>query len=77
MPRAQEDGWSIMESYWQVETVWPDGRIKEKIAYTNFFFAADAAYNAALVELKRERILMRKRARVMRRNWTEADGPLT
>lgn len=68
-----EMGWTITESEWQVESYWPNGRLKEKIAYTMYFFAAEAAYEAAVVKLHRERIMFRHRGRVIRRNW---DGPL-
>jgi hypothetical protein len=61
-------GWTLTDSQWQVELVRRDRTI-EKIAYTNYFFAADAAYKAALTELPNDKILFRNRARIIRRNW--------
>jgi hypothetical protein len=66
-----EMGWAIYTSHWQVESVWPDGSIKEKIAYTNFFFAAEAAYNAALTSLPNDRVVFRARARVIQKSWKD------
>jgi hypothetical protein len=66
-----EMGWAIYTSHWQVEAVWPDGSLKEKIAYTNFFFAAEAAYEAAKISLPHDRIVFRQRARVIRKSWDD------
>lgn len=63
-----EMGWAIYTSHWQVESVWPDGTLKEKIAYTNFFFAAEAAYEAAKTHLPHDLIIFRQRARVIRKS---------
>jgi hypothetical protein len=67
--RTQEMGWSIYDSHWQVETEDNQGNTLEKIAYTNFFFAAEAAYLAALIAMPNDRIIFRNRARIIRRNW--------
>jgi len=66
-----EMGYAIYSSQWQVDCVWPDGSTKEKIAYTNFFFAAEAAYEAAKISLPNERVTLRQRARVMRKTWED------
>lgn len=68
-PRMPEAGWTIYDSQWQVEKVDESGRVVEKIAYTNFFFAAHAAYEAALVALPDERVQFRQRARIIRKSW--------
>ena len=68
LPR-QEMGWSIYDSHWQVESEDAKGNTLEKIAYTNFFFAAEAAYHAALIAMPNDRIIFRNRARIIRRNW--------
>ena len=68
-PLQAEMGYAIYSSHWQVESVWPDGSIKQKIAYTNFFFAAEAAFEAAKLSLPEERVIFRQRARVIRKTW--------
>lgn len=68
LPR-QEMGWTIHDSYWQVESEDAKGNTLEKIAYTNFFFAAEAAYHAALIAMPNDRLIFRNRARIIKRNW--------
>jgi hypothetical protein len=62
-------GWTIYDSHWQVEQIGKNDEVMEKIAYTNFFFAAEAAYNAALIAMPHDRILFRNRMRVIRKSW--------
>ena len=62
-------GWTIYDSHWQVEQIGKNDEVLEKIAYTNFFFAAEAAYEAALVSMPNDRILFRNRMRVIRKSW--------
>ena len=64
-------GWTLSSSHWQVEKVNAKGDVEEKIAYTNFFFAAEAAYEAALLKLPNDRIVFRARARVIRKSWKD------
>ena len=71
MTLAPPSGWTIYGSNWQVEAVEPDGRVREKIAYTNFFFAAEAAYEAALIKMPNDRVVFRQRARIIRKSWTD------
>lgn len=62
-------GWTIYDSHWQVEQIGKNDEVMEKIAYTNFFFAAEAAYEAALIAMPHDRILFRNRMRVIRKSW--------
>jgi hypothetical protein len=41
------------------------------LANTNFFFAAEAAYIAAKVNLPSDRVIFRQRARVIRKSWED------
>jgi hypothetical protein len=68
-PRQEAIGWTIYDSHWQVEQVDERGSVLEKIAYTNFFFAAEAAYQAALVAMPHARIIFCQRMRVIRKSW--------
>lgn len=62
-------GWTIYDSHWQVEQIGKNDEVLEKIAYTNFFFAAEAAYEAALIAMPHDRIVFRNRMRVIRKSW--------
>lgn len=68
-PIQAEMGWAIYSSHWQVDLVFPDCSVKEKVAYTNFFFAAEAAYNAARIAMPNDLVTLRQRARIIRKSW--------
>jgi hypothetical protein len=70
-PLQAEMGWAIYSSHWQVDLVFPDCSVKEKVAYTNFFFAAEAAYHAARKSMPSELVTLRQRARIMWKSWEE------
>lgn len=69
LPVRDAMGWTIYDSHWQVETEDEQGNTLEKITYTNFFFAAEAAYHAALIAMPHDRIIFRQRARVIKKSW--------
>ena len=69
LPRQEPMGWTIYDSHWQVESEDAQGNTLEKIAYTNFFFAAEAAYHAALIAMPNDRLIFRNRARIIKKNW--------
>lgn len=69
--KQKAPGWDLLSSNWQVEAYWADGTYKGPVAYTEFFFAAQAAYDAALENLKGDRIIMKQRTRVIRKNWED------
>lgn len=71
MPTPKEPSWDLLSSEWQVDAYWPDGAFKEPVAYTNAFFAAEAAYTAALTHMPHDRIILKQRARVIRKSWED------
>ncbi|PZR92282.1 MAG: hypothetical protein DI537_13940 [Stutzerimonas stutzeri] len=71
MSNPKAPSWDLRSSEWQVDAYWPDGAYKEPLAYTTTFFAAEAAYRAALTHAPYDRIIFRQRARVIRKSWEE------